>query len=96
MLMEVMDILIILRLDPDMYIMKEFMRTDLPGEVASPIAAFDFFLMIAAARCFSLVDCSDKIVLFLEEEFLVDWRRLVSMAAMRFIPRGGGNLWAEV
>jgi len=82
-----MDILIMLRFDPDMYIMKEFIRTDFPGDVASPIAAFDFFLMICAARCFSLVDSSDEIVLeeFLEEDWI--WR-FVSIAAMRFIPRG--------
>jgi len=89
--MEVMDILIMLRLDPDMYIMNEFMRTDFPGDVASPMAAFDFFLRSAAARCFSLVESSDAFVL---EELLEDWR-FASMAVMRFIPRGGGNFRAE-
>jgi hypothetical protein len=85
--MEVMDMLIMLRLDPDMYIMNEFMRTDFPGDVASPIAALDFFLMSAAARCFSLVESSDDFVL---EELVEDWR-LASIAEMRFIPSGEGN-----
>jgi hypothetical protein len=40
--MEVTEILHMFKLLPDMYIMKEFIKTDFPGEVANPMAALVF------------------------------------------------------
>ena len=85
-----MDMDHMLRLLPDIYIMKAFMRTDLPGELARLIAAEYFFRMRASARCFSFRATDD--------DFVSDvWsrERLVgesfSSAATRRIPRGHGN-----
>jgi len=78
-----------------MYIMKAFITTDLPGEVARPIAALFFLWIKVAARCFSFNDNSDAFLMDLEEEEMVveEDRYCVSYAVTSFIPSGGGNFW---
>jgi len=73
-----------------MYIMKEFISKDFPGDVASPMAALLFLRPMAAARCFSLVETSDPA---LAEAFLVCLFSF-SMAEILFIPSGWGDCWA--
>jgi hypothetical protein len=84
----------IFRLLPDMYIMNEFIIKDLPGDVARLIAAAVFFLIIAAARCFSLGVISEPAAAPEgEADPLSDLRCSFSSAATRFIPRGRGKFW---
>lgn len=75
----------ILRLLPDMYIIKEFINTDFPGPVANASAALFFLRAIASARCFSLADISVPV-----EDNLV-FLASFSKTAILFIPRGRGN-----
>lgn len=49
--------------------MNEFIKTDFPGEVAKPMAAFVFLWIKVAARCFSFAESSDA---FLMEDFEVE------------------------
>mmetsp|Transcript_6868 Transcript_6868/g.10079 ORF Transcript_6868/g.10079 Transcript_6868/m.10079 type:complete len:226 (-) Transcript_6868:27-704(-) len=77
-----------LRLDPDMYIMKEFMRRDLPGVVARAMAMDCFLRMMARVRCFSAGASS---VEWCDEEDLELLESCLSWAATRRIPRGQGN-----
>jgi len=72
--------------------MNAFINTDFPGDVASAMAMDACFLIIAAARCFSLAEWSVENDLLVP--FVVTCDSFSNAATLR-MPSGLANFWMD-